>query len=127
MHGEPPVHFRTRVTRADWPRRGGRCDETRELVGLLGVVVVMAAVRADAAEVGAPDAHVRAANAEARELLVRAAAQAPTVAKLVAELEAADVVVVIELKPPAEAEGRRERPRAGGGRRRPRCATSGSR
>ncbi len=67
-------------------------------IGLLGMVAVLAAGRVNAAEIGAPDARVRAANTEARELLVRAAAQAPTVARLVAELETADVVVVIELK-----------------------------
>jgi len=65
----------------------------------VGVLVVMAAGTVEAAEVGSPNSRVRAAGAEAHELLVRAAEQSPTVAALVDAIEASDIVVVVELKP----------------------------
>jgi hypothetical protein len=67
-------------------------------IGVLGVVGMVAAGTVEGVEVGSADSHVRAASAQARELLVAAASTSQTVANLVSELETSDVVVVIELK-----------------------------
>jgi hypothetical protein len=61
-------------------------------------MVAMAAATAVGAEVGSPDSRVRAASAEARELLVNAVTKSPTVTNLVGEIELSDIVVVIEFR-----------------------------
>jgi hypothetical protein len=69
-------------------------------VGLaMGMVAGVSVGAAEAAGIGAPDSHVRAASAEARQLLLRAAGQSPTLAGFVADLENSDVIVTVELKP----------------------------
>jgi hypothetical protein len=62
-------------------------------IGALGTIVMVAGTA-----VGATAPHVRGANAEACDLLVRATAKAPTVARLVQDLEATGVIVVVELR-----------------------------
>lgn len=66
-------------------------------LGALGALVVLAGM-VEGAEVGSPHRRVRAANGEARELLVSAANRSATVAALLAEIETSDVVVVIEFR-----------------------------
>lgn len=71
---------------------------SREFAAVVGTILMTAAA-AGAGEVGAPDSRVRASSAASHQLLVRAAARAETVARLIADLEATDVVVIVELRP----------------------------
>lgn len=66
----------------------------------LGGALMMAAATTAAAEgveIGAPDCRVRGVGTEARQLLQEAVRTSPTVARLVEELQATDVIVNVEL------------------------------
>jgi hypothetical protein len=69
------------------------------LEALLGAPMPAGARPAEHVDLGAPECRVRAEGHEAQRLLGAAVTASPTVARLVADLQATDLVVTVELKP----------------------------